>query len=53
MQDFDQLPKSIKRAVRYIKQDAPEEKLKQIKHIMERAFQLREEKNQRNITTPK
>ncbi|KKB35766.1 hypothetical protein [Bacillus thermotolerans] len=53
MQNFDQLPKSIKRAVRYIKQDASEEKLKQIKYIMERAFQLREEKNRRNITAPK
>jgi len=42
MKEFDQLPKSIKRAVRYIKQQAPEDKLHEIKKVIEYAFQLRE-----------
>jgi hypothetical protein len=43
MNNFDKLPKSIKKAVRYIKQDASEEKLKEIKAVLEKAIQSREQ----------
>ncbi|MFD2044514.1 hypothetical protein ACFSTA_08850 [Ornithinibacillus salinisoli] len=42
MKEFDQLPKSIKKAVRYIKQDAPEDQLKLIQKMIENAFEYRD-----------
>ncbi|WP_197046706.1 hypothetical protein [Oceanobacillus salinisoli] len=41
MSEFDQLPKSVKKTIRYIKQDAPEEKLIILKKVLDQAFQLR------------
>lgn len=42
MSDFDQLPKSIKKAIRYIMQDAPNNKLDDIKRVFQNAFEYRE-----------
>jgi len=47
MKDIDQLPKSIKKAVRYIKHQAPEDKLHEIKKIIDYAFKLREKEGSR------
>ncbi|WP_196493704.1 hypothetical protein [Ornithinibacillus caprae] len=44
MKEFDQLPKSIKKAVRYIKQDAPKEKLELIQKVIENAIEYRAKK---------
>lgn len=41
MNNFDQFPKAIKKAVRYIKQDATSEQLEEIKKIIEYAIQRR------------
>jgi hypothetical protein len=41
LKEFDQLPKSIKKTVRYIKQDATKEQLDQIKRIIDYAIQKR------------
>ncbi len=40
--DFNQLPKSIKKAVRYILQDAPENKLELAKRVIIEAIETRE-----------
>lgn len=42
MRDFDQYPKSIKKAYRYIKQDATKDQLIEIKKLLEYAIQKRE-----------
>ncbi|WP_177177390.1 hypothetical protein [Bacillus sp. MUM 116] len=44
MNRFDQYPKSIKKAIRYIKQDAPKEQLEEIKKLIEYAICLRNQK---------
>ncbi|MGG1399955.1 hypothetical protein ABE288_19365 [Bacillus salipaludis] len=44
MKRFDQYPKSIKKAIRYIKQDAPKEELEEIKRLIEYAICLRNQK---------
>ncbi len=41
MKEFDKFPKSIKKAVRYIKQDATKEQLEDIKKLIEYAIQTR------------
>jgi hypothetical protein len=41
MQSFDQLPKSIKKSMRYINQDAPIEKLYLIKYFIDEAIRKR------------
>ncbi|MCQ6278904.1 hypothetical protein [Bacillus sp. EB600] len=41
MREFDNYPKSIKKAIRYIKQDAKKDELKEIKIMLERAIELR------------
>ncbi|MEH7096692.1 hypothetical protein [Neobacillus vireti] len=44
MKNINQFPKSIVKAVRYIKQEAPKEKLQEIKYILESAINLRNKK---------
>jgi hypothetical protein len=41
MKKLEQLPKSIKKAVRYIKQDAPMEQLEEIRKWIEYAIEKR------------
>ena len=41
MNNIDQFPKAIKKAVRYIKQDAPIEQLQEIKRLLERTIEKR------------
>ncbi|MFB3170650.1 hypothetical protein P5G62_026395 [Neobacillus sp. 179-C4.2 HS] len=41
MKNFDQYPKSVKKAVRYIKQDAPINELMEIKRLIENAIRVR------------
>ncbi|MFC3884766.1 hypothetical protein ACFOU2_15355 [Bacillus songklensis] len=41
MKHIDQYPKSIKKAVRYIKQDATKEQLEEIKKLIEDAIERR------------
>lgn len=41
MKDFDKFPKSIKKAVRYINQDATKEQLEDIKKLIEYAIERR------------
>ena len=41
LRSIDQYPKSIKKAVRYIKQDASIEQLKAIEKLIEHAIQMR------------
>ncbi|MFD0829853.1 hypothetical protein ACT8ZR_30205 [Neobacillus sp. M.A.Huq-85] len=41
MNSFDKYPKSIKKAIRYIKQDAPKDQLEEIKKLIEYAISLR------------
>lgn len=41
MKEFDKFPKSIKKAVRYIKQDATKEQLEDIKKLIEYAIKAR------------
>jgi hypothetical protein len=41
MDNMDHFPKAIKKAVRYIKQDAPVEQLQEIKRILERTIERR------------
>jgi hypothetical protein len=42
MKSIDNYPKSIKKAVRYIKQDAPKDQLEEIRKLIEHAIKLRE-----------
>ncbi len=39
--DFDQYPKSLKKAVRYIKQDASRDELEKIKKLIDKAISKR------------
>ncbi|MFC0560057.1 hypothetical protein [Halalkalibacter alkalisediminis] len=39
--NLDKYPKSIKKAVRYIKQDAPKEQLEEIKKLIDNAIERR------------
>jgi hypothetical protein len=41
MKDFNSYPKSIKKAVRYIKQDATKEQLQEIRKLIDNAIQRR------------
>ncbi|MFT9599880.1 hypothetical protein [Mesobacillus sp.] len=41
MKEIDKFPKSIKKAVRYIKQDASKEELKEIRKLIDYAIMLR------------
>jgi hypothetical protein len=41
MKELDQYPKSIKKAIRYIKQDAPVEHLEEIKRLIDYAIRKR------------
>jgi hypothetical protein len=41
LRQFEDYPKSIKKAIRYIKQDAKKDELNEIKKIVERAIELR------------
>jgi len=41
MKSIDNYPKSIKKAVRYIKQDAPKNQLEEIRKLIEHAIKLR------------
>ena len=41
MKNFDQYPKSIKKAVRYIKQDASKEQLEEIRKLIDYAIKRR------------
>jgi 2'-5' RNA ligase len=41
LKNLDQYPKSIKKAIRYIKQEAKKEELKEIQRLIERAIELR------------
>lgn len=41
MNSIDNYPKSIKKAVRYIKQDAPKDQLEEIRRLIEHAINLR------------
>lgn len=41
MKDIDRYPKSIIKAIRYIKQDAPIEQLEEIKQLVEYALKRR------------
>jgi len=41
MKDIDKFPKSIKKTVRYIKQDASKEQLEEIRRLVESAIKLR------------
>lgn len=41
MKDFDKFPKSIKKAIRYIKQDASKEELDDIKRLIDYAIERR------------
>lgn len=41
MENIDKYPKSIKKAIRYIKQDANKEELGEIKRLIEYAIQKR------------
>jgi 2'-5' RNA ligase len=41
LKTLDQYPKSIKKAIRYIKQEAKKEELKEIQRLIERAIELR------------
>ena len=42
MKNFDQYPKSIKKAVRYIKQDATKEQLEEIRKLIDYAIKENE-----------
>lgn len=41
MKEIDKFPKSYKKAVRYIKQDASKEQLEEIKSLIDYAIRLR------------
>lgn len=41
MKEIDKFPKSIKKAVRYIKQDASKEQLEEIQKLIDYAIKLR------------
>lgn len=41
MKEIDQYPKSITKAIRYIKQDAPREQLEEIKKLIDYAITRR------------
>jgi hypothetical protein len=44
MNNIDCFPKSIKKAVRYIKQEAPKEQLEEIKKLIEGAIKARHQR---------
>ncbi|MBN8210251.1 hypothetical protein JI666_15975 [Bacillus sp. NTK071] len=46
MKGTDQLPKSIRKAIRYIKQDAPDQKLLEIQGLLNRSIEERMTKSE-------
>lgn len=46
MKGTDQLPKSIRKAIRYIKQDAPEQKLLEIQGLVNKSIEGRMAKSE-------
>lgn len=44
MKKFDELPKSVKKAIRYINQDASSQELRKIEQLMSLAIQQRKKK---------
>lgn len=44
MKDIDQFPKSIKKAVRFIKQEATKDQLEEIKKLIDSAINLRHQR---------
>jgi hypothetical protein len=44
MKKMDHFPKSIKKAVRYIKQEAPKEQLPEIKRLIDYAIKIRSQR---------
>lgn len=44
MEKFEQLPKSVKKAIRYIRQNAPDDKIPLLRKMFEETFEIR--KNQ-------
>lgn len=49
MKKFQDMPKTIKKTVRYIYQDAPLEKLEDIQKAIDKAIQQRLQKNYKDI----
>lgn len=49
LKSFDQYPKSIKKAIRYIKQNATKEELNNIKKLMDYALELRYKELNKNF----
>ncbi|WLR52989.1 hypothetical protein LC040_08930 [Bacillus tianshenii] len=47
-QMMNEMPKSIKRAVRYIRQDAPVQKLHSIRELVDEAIKMRQHNEKRN-----
>jgi hypothetical protein len=47
MKNLDEMPKSIKKAIRYIKQDAPVEKLEAIQVLLQQAIETRKQEDTR------
>jgi hypothetical protein len=48
LKNFDNYPKSIKKAVRYIKQDAPIDHLMEIKKLIDDAIRIRNQSAKEN-----
>ncbi|MBP3953164.1 hypothetical protein [Bacillus suaedae] len=44
MKKIDHYPKSIVKAIRYIKQDAPSDRLEEIEHMVLQAIAMRKQK---------
>lgn len=47
-QAMNDMPKSIKRAVRYIRQDAPLQKLHSIRNLIDEAIEMRQKNEKKN-----
>ncbi|WP_332695140.1 hypothetical protein [Halalkalibacter lacteus] len=47
MKQIDQMPKSIVKAIRYIKQDAPKGKLDAIQELLKQAIEMRKQQETR------
>ncbi|MGM0843659.1 MAG: hypothetical protein ACQEUT_01680 [Bacillota bacterium] len=48
MKKIQEMPKTIKKTVRYIYQDAPLEKLEEIQRVIDKAFQTRIQESNNN-----
>ncbi|ARK32463.1 hypothetical protein [Halalkalibacter krulwichiae] len=47
MKELDKMPKSIIKAIRYIKQDAPKDKLEAIDLLLKQAIEIRRQEGTR------